>query len=342
MSHTSPGLYADRLIRLMRESIARCDLNLNGLTVLTEAATGAYVITPLLAAMAGAPEVYAIAKASRFGSVDDVVDHTYDLARKIGVDRAITIIGNATPAILEKTDILTNSGHVRPITAAVISHLKSGAVVPLMYENWEFRESDLDLEACHGRGIRVGGTNERHPAIGVFEFLGIMAVKLLLDAGIAVYKSKILLICDNDFGAYIETGLRSAGAYIQCHPHVPKEPAMLDAVMIAATPREESVLTRDEIQRIALHSPGAVIAQFYGDLDRQVLTQYGIPVCPERAPEKGHMGILPSAVGPEPIIRLQTGGLKAGEVLHSGRFVHGDLHAQFVELLWPKAMNDSA
>jgi len=27
------------------------------------------------------------------------------------------------------------------------------------------------------------------------------------------------------------------------------------------------------------------------------------------------MGILPSDIGPEPIIRLQTGGLKVGEIL---------------------------
>jgi hypothetical protein len=27
------------------------------------------------------------------------------------------------------------------------------------------------------------------------------------------------------------------------------------------------------------------------------------------------MGILPSAVGPEPIVRLQAGGLKVGQVL---------------------------
>jgi hypothetical protein len=30
------------------------------------------------------------------------------------------------------------------------------------------------------------------------------------------------------------------------------------------------------------------------------------------------MGILPSAVGPEPIIRLQAGGLKVGQVLAQG------------------------
>jgi hypothetical protein len=30
------------------------------------------------------------------------------------------------------------------------------------------------------------------------------------------------------------------------------------------------------------------------------------------------MGILPSAVGPEPIVRLQAGGLKVGQVLARG------------------------
>jgi hypothetical protein len=28
------------------------------------------------------------------------------------------------------------------------------------------------------------------------------------------------------------------------------------------------------------------------------------------------MGVLPSRVGPEPVVRVQTGGLKVGQVLH--------------------------
>ena len=39
---------------------------------------------------------------------------------------------------------------------------------------------------------------------------------------------------------------------------------------------------------------------------------------PEKAPKPGHMGILPSALGPEPIIRLQVGGLKVGQLLAQG------------------------
>ena len=36
------------------------------------------------------------------------------------------------------------------------------------------------------------------------------------------------------------------------------------------------------------------------------------------APRPGHMGVLPSAIGPEPIIRLQAGGLKVGQLLAAG------------------------
>ena len=36
---------------------------------------------------------------------------------------------------------------------------------------------------------------------------------------------------------------------------------------------------------------------------------------PPVAPSRGHMAVLPSDVGPEPVVRLQAGGLKVAEVL---------------------------
>jgi hypothetical protein len=58
-----------------------------------------------------------------------------------------------------------------------------------------------------------------------------------------------------------------------------------------------------------------VIAQFWGDLDRAALARAGLRYWPLDAPPRGHQGILPSSVGPEPIVRLQSGGLKVGEVM---------------------------
>ncbi|WP_156952309.1 hypothetical protein [Bradyrhizobium sp. WSM1743] len=56
----------------MKLAIARMELDLSGLTVLTEAASGAYAVTAVLAGMAGAKHVYAFTKTGRHGTVADV------------------------------------------------------------------------------------------------------------------------------------------------------------------------------------------------------------------------------------------------------------------------------
>ena len=52
------------LIDKLFKRVEALDLNLKGKTVLTEAASGAYVVTPLLAAIAGA-KVYAFTRTTR-------------------------------------------------------------------------------------------------------------------------------------------------------------------------------------------------------------------------------------------------------------------------------------
>jgi hypothetical protein len=144
----------------------------------------------------------------------------------------------------------------------------------------------------------------------VFSFLGVMAVKLLLDAGVAVYGSEILLLCDNPFGPFIEKGLRGAGARIQCARKL-TSPANNDAIVVAMTPGLPCV----NAAVIAQDFPGAVVADFWGGIDRSALSEHGVPYWPLEDVAPGHMGILPSAVGPEPVVRLQCGGLKVGETM---------------------------
>jgi hypothetical protein len=60
-----PGLRPVRLARLVDEAVARCALDLNGAVVVTEAATGSYAVTPVLAARAGASKVYALTRSTR-------------------------------------------------------------------------------------------------------------------------------------------------------------------------------------------------------------------------------------------------------------------------------------
>lgn len=316
-----PGYNLDRLVRLMRDGIQRCELDLRGSVVLTEAAVGAYVVTPILAAMAGAERVYALTRTTQYGTVEQVTAQTQEVAKRAAVDDRVKIIVDKTQDILGEADIVTNSGHVRPIDGTVVGRLKPTAVVPLMYESWEHRSTDVDALACSDRGIPLAGTNERHPAVDVFSYLGIMAVKLLLDAGVAVYGSRVLLLCDNPFSPFIQDGLSRAGAIVDCVRCLSDacDGDTYDAIVLALSPKQEPSLGRTEAQRIAKTWRGAVIAQFWGDIQRDAFTAQGVPVWPARSPAAGHMGILPSAVGPEPVVRLQTGGLKVGELLWRAR-----------------------
>ena len=302
----------------MQEAIDRLSLDLTDRIVLTEAASGAYIVTPIIAAMSGAKKVYALTKSSRFGNAEDIEKSTYALAEYTGVEDRIEVITSKLPEIIAQADIITNSGHIRPIDRAMIELMKPTAVIPLMYEAWEFRQDDVDIKVCRQKGIRVAGTNERHPAIDVFSFLGNMAVKMANDGGLSCFGNHIIVLCDNNFNDFICAGLKASGAKVlerkrwsECH----NIKSSIDGILVALTPQKFCVLTEQDIGDIANRFPDAVVLQFWGDIDRRELQKKSISFWPITPPPLGHMGILPSDIGPEPIIRLQCGGLKVGEVL---------------------------
>lgn len=315
MTQTRPGYNPERMVRLIREAIARCRLDLTGKVVLTEAATGAYAVTPVIAAMAGAAKVYAVAKSGAHGSRNQAIRETKALADEGGAWQRIRYATNATGRMLAEADVVTNSGHLRPLDAQKIGFMKPDAVIPLMYEAWEFRPGDVDLAMCRRKGIRIVATNEQHPKIDVFGYLGVLALKQLMDAGISAYKSSILLLSDNDFGPYIEKALRRAGAAVDINEGVGRNVAAktYDAILLALSPRRTINLNATDVGKVARFYPGTILVQFFGDLDRPACQKYKVPVWPLKAPGKGHMGILPSDIGPEATIRLQTGGLKSAE-----------------------------
>ena len=144
-----------------------------------------------------------------------------------------------------------------------------------------------------------------------------MAVRLLFDAGIQVLGNHITLVCDNPFRTHIETCLRGFGAVVHHSDELGQgsgEPEC-DAVLVAATPRLSPVIGAREAKTIAERYPNATVVQFWGDLDRSALEAHDVPFWPIDSPPAGHMGVLPSSLGADPIVRLQTGGWKVGEVL---------------------------
>jgi len=316
-----PGFRPERLTRLMRAAVRRCDLNLTDLVVFTEAASGAYAVTPVLAALGGARQVFALARSSAHGTIEEIAQATSRLAGIAMVADRIEIVTRKQPEIIGQADIITNSGHVRPIDSETVRWMKPTAVVPLMFESWEFRPGDLDLAACMEYGIPVAGTNERNPAVEVFSFLGMMAVRLLLDAGVAVWGSRVLVLSDNPFRPFLERGLAQSGAMVEGSGTLEAQPDLTepDVILVAMRPRDQPVVGSREANLIAQRYPGAIVAQFWGDLDRSELSCHDVPFWPLEAPLPGHQGVLPSSIGPEAVIRLQAGGLKVGEVMARAR-----------------------
>lgn len=317
----------------MENRIAATRLDLTGLSVLTEAATGSYCVTPVIAAMAGAKKVMAYTKDSRFGSVKDVFEETSQLINAVGKPLPVDIISTISIAEYARADIITNSGHLRPIAREHIMAMKPTAVIPLMYEIWESRKSDVDVIACEELGIKIAGTNEHNSLLDVFSFIGPLVVKALHNAFIPVIGSRIVVVSNNAFGLSVAEHLLRNRADVFCVG--PKEvfsgvdailcgdvkeaeiTFSIDACIIATTPMISNVNTYDRpslTEFIANICP-AVCVHLWGDIEYKALTKSGIYIVPEKPVKEGHQGLVMSDVGPEPIIRLQTGGLKVGEVL---------------------------
>lgn len=328
----TPGFAPDRLVRLMRRCIAATGLDLTGMTVLTEAASGAYGVTPVIAAMAGASKVHALTRASRYGSVEEVRDWTARLAEAGGVAGRIEVREDL-PADLDAVDLVTNSGHLRPLTAPLIAQLPAGAVIALMFEAWEFRPEDIDLAACIQHGVPVVGVNERHATVDVFSFLGELCAKELHDCGLAIYGAKLALLCDNDFAEPMRIRLSEMGALVE----VFADAAALyaddwDAAVVSMLPAAEPRIGAAEAASLAAAlAPEAVVVQFWGDVDRAATAAHGLKLWPPEPPRPGHMAVLLSEIGPEPIVRLQTGGLRAAEWVRRGGAVSPGGVAQLVQ-----------
>jgi hypothetical protein len=309
----SPGFSPERMCALMRSSVDLTGLDLRGMTILTEAATGAYGVTAPLAALAGARRVLAVGRASSYGSAAQAAEWTLKLAYLCGVADRVSVV-DAVPDSCQAIDIVTNSGHLRPLDANLISKLPTRSVIALMFEAWEFRESDIDLGACKARGIPIVGVNERHPSVDVFSYLGPLCVKLIHDAGLPIYGNRIAVLCDNAFNPYITRALEGLGGLVTSFEGASALTSEAwDCVVVALEPRSKPRLDRENAKQLARVAPGAVVAQFWGDIDRDALSLERIPVWPRRAPKTGHMAVLLSALGPEPVIRLQAGGLRAAE-----------------------------
>ena len=317
-----------RIEKLIDDAIDTYDLDLSGLTVFTEAASGNYVVTPLIAALAGSVQVFAITRDSIYGKAVDVREFTLELAQKWGIGNRIEVVSDKTPSILSQVDIVTNLGFVRPIDKEVIAHLKPTAVLPLMWETWEFREADLDLAECRRLGIMVLGTNERTVELDFFTYVGYLAVKLAFELEIEIYRSKVVVVGSGPFGeSCVETfdKLEAKLKYIDLSAgdSLDTESAkftLRDTDLVVLVEHRNSVcLIGSEgqmtVNELLALSPHVSIVHVAGNINREEIDNAAIPCLPQKSAAPGYMSVTTDYLGPKPVIALHTAGLKVGEAM---------------------------
>lgn len=332
---SSANIAEQRNRDVVRRTIKNFSLNLSGLTVFTEAATGNYRYTPVVAGLAGADQVFAVTRDSRYGKKEEVKNIVMSEAKEFGVDRKISVLFDKTRDSLSKSDIITNSGFVRPITSEMISWLKPTAVIPLMWETWEFRAEDLDLEACRKKGVLVMGTNEHHPMLNLFRSIGFLICKLLFEKGLSVYKDNILLISsgligDSTSDFFINAGISfnrvSFDDRVPPHqkPYLLNRDAVLsrlgsyDAIIIAEHNHNVDVLSNRGFITTGLlkkENPLAQIIHICGTVSKNDIQAAGLEIYPDAIMPFGYMTVSLDYLGIRTLVELNTAGLKVGEVM---------------------------
>ena len=316
--------------------IARFRLSLHGLTVLTEAASGPYLANAALAGLAGA-NVLAFTKTTRFGKRSEVWSATQRLARQWGVGQRIHRIEQLSRDVAGAADIVTNSGHLRPLDARFIRWMKPTAVIPMMWETWEFRGIGLDLDAARRRGILVLGTREDRSPCDMRPYSTLFATKLLFECGLAIYGTHILVVGgQHTLGVQIANGLKRLGARVTwCgdYPGVDYRLAKLGAAHRAIGKRLDAILVCEHVyskpligsnglltpRQIAGLTPELTVAVISGRVETEKLRALGIKVMPDNVLSDGRMSYQASELGAQPVNELFVAGLKVGEEMAKAR-----------------------
>ena len=199
-------------VRLIRRAIERTRLDLKGLRVLTEASVGYRRITPVIAALAGADEVYAVGRDTVAASRKEAEEQTAYLAELARVGARIKLLSTRLQAPLDTVDIVTDLPGVRPIDESIVRNVAETAAVTLMRGAAHWRGGDVDVATCRRHGVAVAGVDEE--AVGLHRYPPLAVLAALLDLGVEVAGSTVVVAGDGPACAYVVQALARLGARV--------------------------------------------------------------------------------------------------------------------------------
>lgn len=310
--------------------VDRISLDLSGLNVLTEVGSNIYTYLPLIASLSGA-NVIAWCKDSKFGVADKIILEAKNAIKIWDCKGSIIFRSNYRNfEDIKSADILTNSGMLRPLDSQFLSFVKSNAVISLMFESWELRSTDLDLNFCKEKGIKVSGVSENNALMNIFEYTGVLSLKLILNSGVEIFQSKILIWSSDEFG---EVAKKWISKLLPVSVIICNEPEKfynclenVDLVYFCDYHEDRpyfgpaGILNLEIITRI---NSTVKFCHLYGNISKSECNKYGISIFPDKDGCNKVMSETLSFVGAEPVIQLLVAGLKsAQETIEGGSYIY--------------------
>ncbi len=324
------------VLRLIRRAVERHRLDLGGLRVLTEAGVGYRRVTPVIAGLAGAAEVYAVARDSFEASRREAEEQTAYLCAVAGLGERVRFVANRLQAALGEVDIVTDLPGVRPVDEAVLRNVGESASVTLMKGISHWRAADVDAATCRRRGVAVAGVDE--DGIDLYRFLPDAATWGLLQLGVTVSGAVVLVAGDGLAYTKVARGLADAGAHVlgaapdgagrvslcgarkvaDALPEAVGAGVLAEADALILCPSDAEARTVGprgwiEAAALAVAAPHLAVVSLSGEPDRRGLAGAGLRSWP------GAGDPAPLELLPAPLIELHTAGLKVGEVMARAR-----------------------
>jgi hypothetical protein len=337
LMHRGVGLNVQSGLLEAARIVRDLQLDLKGLNVLTECASGPYAFTPVMCCMAGA-RVFAVGRDSVYGRFNSNRRRLRSILRQIGALDQCQVDRTVPDKIWRQADIVTNLGFVRPISREKILLMKQTAIVALMFESSEFRGHDVDLQACRQNKVAVVGTNEKSALINFYPYIGMMALKLLFSLGSAIHRNEIALLGSRFIGSSIAKTFEALGLGFdwftstgrerrkRCYPYEELQRLLnkerLDAVICAELWDQRVLIGRRAAVTFAAlkrRHPAVCWGHISGRIDDRDLTGSGISFSPKRIAAPHYMSYQLADLGQKPVLELNAVGLKAAELVNRAR-----------------------
>ncbi len=321
--------YQKRAITIINNTINELNLKLTDLNVLTEVGSNNYLFTPIIPALANANKVFAWVNNSKYGNGAEIIENCMKVLNELGLNNVEFSLNERNPNHIIEADIITNSGFVRPLDRNLLSFvIKRNVAIPIMFEAWELRKSDIDIEYCRELGINIGGTDENHFSINVFSFIQELSLKMVFESGLEVKDNFILVWSNDQFGVMAEEAFKRNGAKVLRSNKIDDfilNIQFLDLVFICDyyESRDYFGKSKDSIfhENIISLFNGKFI-HLYGKVNIGYCKSMDLDIWPQIDGYERTMTKTLDYLGSIPTLRLLTAGFKVGELLIKKEFNH--------------------